>query len=92
MSFEEYLDENFGSYSDEITEEEKKDLKSNYDKLLIWQNAVNMMANSNKEYAKEDYDKSMNNLADTSVKLTTTINSIKSRLGIEEGITSQHRM
>ncbi len=92
MSFEEYLDENLGSYSDEITEEEKKDLKSNYDKLLIWQNAVNMMANSNKEYAKEDYDKSMNNLADTSVKLTTTINSIKSRLGIEEGITSQHRM
>ena len=92
MSFEEYLDENLGSYSDEITEEEKKDLKSNYDKLLIWQNAVNMKANSNKEYAKEDYDKSMNNLADTSVKLTTTINSIKNRLGIEEGITSQHRM
>ena len=97
MNFEDYLQEQFGSYVSEISEEDLAKLKAEYDKLLIWQNTADytlkkgLDGKSQVDYTN-DFEKAMNNVKEAGSKLANEANKIKSKLGIEEGITSQHRM
>ena len=97
MNFNDYLQEQFGSYADEISNENIQKLKGEYDKLLIWQNTANIALKKGLENKGDldytnDYEKAMNNVQNTSSKLISEVNRIKKELGIEEDITSQHRM
>ena len=42
MNFDEYLESNLGSFKDDLTEAQREELKSAYDKLLILQNTATM--------------------------------------------------
>ena len=64
---------------------------------IIWQNTANIALQKGLENKADldytnDYEKAMNNVQNTSSKLINEINRIKKELGIEEDITSQHRM
>ena len=64
---------------------------------IIWQNTANIALKKGLENKGDldytnDYEKAMNNVQNTSSKLISEVNRIKKELGIEEDITSQHRM
>ena len=89
MRFDDYLQELFGSYLSEISNDSLTKLKGDYDKLFIWQNRANI---AQKDGNKEEYEKAMENVQELSAKFTLEVKKIKKELGIEEDITSQHRM
>lgn len=96
MTFEDYLQEQFGSFVSELSNEDVQKLKVVYDKLLIWQNTADITLKQGLKGKEVDYtndfEKAMKNVKEASFKLTTEVNQLKAKLGIEEGITSQHRM
>ena len=89
MNFDDYLQELFGSYSSELSNETIQSLKSEYDKLLIWQNTANIALKNGNE---AEHTKAMNNVQNASTRFVAEVKRIKKELGIEEDITSQHRM